>query len=198
MRVFQVLSGKVEMAEESKSDQFAFADEETEKLWLGYTTSRFEDASRRIDDHRSWGRQLVIWIAVLIGLEANLFPKVSERLAKLVSSNSWYCVVLSLCAVVAIQFVALSVAAYGGYVATKTLAPERPTKLLPYLRDAESRKARATIAAYFAKSYNHQDDLAEKVSTILSGTTAAVVATVWLCGLVLAGLFWFTRPQVFP
>src|SRR6266705_5723843 len=134
------------MAEESNPPGYVFVDEATEKLWFDYTISRFEEASRRVDDRRSWGRQLVIWIGVLVGLEANLFPKIAERLAKPGVAEWWVFVVLSLTAVVVVQLAILSVAVYGGYVAATTLVPERPTGLIRHIRDARVRQARVTIA----------------------------------------------------
>ena len=58
----------------------SFKEDGTVEIWLAYSQKRFDEASKRIDDFRSWGRQLVAWIGVLIALEANLLPKTEASL----------------------------------------------------------------------------------------------------------------------
>jgi len=170
----------------------AFKDDDTADVWLSYTKQRFEEVSRRIDDFRSWGRQMVGWIGVLIALEANLFPRMSEKLHSL--SGPWRIItILAIGAVTAGQLLLWCRAARTGFVASNILSPENPSLLAAHLIEVDAQRAREILAAYFAKSYGTYDDAAERIAKQLKSITTFLIALVWIFAIITASLFWFTK-----
>jgi hypothetical protein len=179
---------------ERPTESFAISDDETRELWLEYARGRFEDSKSRVSDRRSWARQLVTWIGVVIALELNLVPKLSERLYGPGADPAWWTrVIVLLGMIVSAQLVLLAVAASAGYLTVNTIAPEKPSQLIKHLRDAPPPKAQEMIAAYFAKSYNHYDDLAEQLGRRLTHSTWGMIITLCLFSIVVAAAFWFTH-----
>src|SRR5205809_884663 len=55
-----------------------FTDKETADVWFDYAKQRFDEVSGRIDGYRSTSRQMVAWIAVVLGLELSYLPKLLD------------------------------------------------------------------------------------------------------------------------
>lgn len=164
------------MAEAAES---TFVHPETVDIWLEYAQKRFDDASHRIEDYRSWGRQIVGWVGVIIGLEVSLLPRIREISAKNPIPLS-YIVLSVVVATTIIQMIYLSRAASIGFHTTSLKSPENPSLLVEHLKNVDSIEAKRIIAAYFAKSYDSYHQAAEDISGQVSKITKGFTWTLWL------------------
>jgi hypothetical protein len=166
----------------------SFKEDGTVEIWLAYSQKRFDEASKRIDDFRSWGRQLVAWIGVLIALEANLLPKTEASLNLLRGSAAYWPLVVFIGALLVTQLILLTRSCLVGYSTTSILSPEAPSVLAPQVQDASRAEAQRMMAAYFAKSYDTYNERAEKLSKALNRITAGLAGTIWVFAIVFVSL----------
>jgi hypothetical protein len=166
----------------------SFTEDGTVEVWLAYSQKRFDEVSKRIDDFRSWGRQLIAWIGVLIGLEVNILPKAGASLSLLRGSPAYWPLVVLIGALLLTQLILLTRSCLVGYRTTAILSPEAPSALVPHVQDANRTEAQRMMAAYFAKSYDSHYERAEKLSKTLNGITAWLVVTIWVFAIVFVSL----------
>lgn len=142
------------------------------KAWADYAKSRFATADGRIAEYRAWARQLIAAIGVVIGLEvavvARLALDTTLPLASVLRGLSLVLLLIPL----AVQFLTIRHLLHVGYRGEGLLGPEAPTKLADYLVDRDETEAHRVIGAYYAKSFDHFHDLAERLGARVGSATA--------------------------
>jgi hypothetical protein len=180
-------------AESEYETVYSFKDESAAEVWLAYAQTRFGDASKRIDDYRSWARQLVVAIGVMIGLEANVYPKLIEALMRVGQSWAARMAGPTLGSIIGAQLVLLSIAGVAGFVGTRLRSPENPRELAPKVVDFDSKHMTEVLAGYFTAAYGRYHSRAQFLSMLLGWTTWFLIATVVLFGCGVALCFCFAR-----
>jgi hypothetical protein len=146
-------------------------DRDMVRAWADYAKHRFDSAEARIVEYRSWARQLIAAIGVVIGLEVTIVARLAldARLPLQAATRSISLILLLLPLVV--QFSALRRLLHIGYRGAHLLAPESPTVLADYLVEKDEAEAHRMIGAYYAKGYDHFHHLAENLGRQIGTAT---------------------------
>jgi hypothetical protein len=142
------------------------------RAWTGYAKDRFAAAEARIGEYRSWARQLIAAIGVVIGLEVTIVARLALDAELPLATALRVCSLTLLLVPLAVQFFALRRLLRVGYRGEHLLGPEAPTKLADYLAEKGEAEAQRVIGAYYAKAFDHFHGLAERL-----GKEVAAVAT---------------------
>lgn len=166
----------------------------TIEAWARYARERFESADAGITQSRSWARQLLTAVAVVIGLEVSIIVRLAldegSSLQLLVRAGSLVLLLLAL----GLQFDVLRRTLRLGYRDGRLLGPERPSILGSYVAGMSDTEATRVIGAYYAFAYDHfrelGDRLAEAVAEaarrfqwtlapVLAGVILLIVGALW-------------------
>jgi hypothetical protein len=141
------------------------------RAWANYAKTRFASADARIAEYRSWARQLIAAIGVVIGLEVTIVARLALD-TKLPLVTELRAVSLALLLVpLAVQFTILRRLLQVGYRGEQLLGPEAPTKLANYLAEKDEAEAQRVIGAYYAKAFDHFHALAEHLGKQVARAT---------------------------
>lgn len=131
--------------------------------WADYAKARFVSADSRIAEYRSWARQLIAAIGVVIGLEVTIVARLAlDAQAPLASELRAVSLALLLLPL-AVQFFILRRLLHVGYQGEHLLGPEAPTRLADYLAEKDEAEAQRVIGAYYAKAFDHFHEFAERL-----------------------------------
>jgi hypothetical protein len=142
------------------------------RAWTEYAKDRFAAAEARIAEYRSWARQLIAAIGVVIGLEVTIVARLALDAKLPLASALRVCSLTLLLVPLAVQFFALRRLLHVGYRGEHLLGPEAPTKLADYLAEKDEAEAQRVIGAYYAKAFDHFHALAERLGKEVAAATA--------------------------
>jgi hypothetical protein len=141
------------------------------KAWAEYAKDRFASADARIAEYRSWARQLIAVIGVVIGLEVTIVARLALDATPPLHVGVRTLSLALLLFPLGVQFFALRWLLHVGYRGEHLLGPESPTILGDYLADKDQAEAHRVIGAYYAKAYDHFHGLAEKLGKDVAAAT---------------------------
>jgi hypothetical protein len=168
-------------------------------VWAEYAKERFKAADTRIGEYRSWARQLVAAIGVVIGLEVTLLVRLA-----LDGGSPLHVFWRVLCLVVffgmlGFQFWALHRLLVVGYKSQPVVGPESPSVLANYIAERDEAEAYRVTGAYYAKAYDRFHELSEQLGERVARATVTfqwtLVALLLGVALVAGGALW---PLVAP
>jgi hypothetical protein len=120
--------------------------------WESYAKARYESRRGNLVEYRSWARQLMQVMAVVIALEITLFGKLVGDAAAL---SLWYLLpVLVLLATITYQITLLDLARGAGYDLSVFRHPAAPRNVLVGDTVQETRRR---IAAEYSRAYDERD-----------------------------------------
>lgn len=143
---------------------------ETIAAWASYAKDRFDATSKRVDEFRSWSRQLAGVIGVVVGLECTLVGRLLD--IKNLADYSLYASALGVLLLTILVQLAwpLRRALKDGYLGHQLMIPESPTKLAEHIQDADETKTKQYIGSYYGKASDGLHELSETLAVEVGQT----------------------------
>ena len=169
------------------------------KVWAEYAKERFKAADTLIGEYRSWARQLVAAIGVVIGLEVTLLVRLAlDGGSPLHASWRVLCLVVFF-GMLGLQFWTLHRLLVVGYKSQPVVGPESPSVLANYVAERDEAEAYRLTGAYYAKACDRFHELSELLGERVARATVTfqwtLVALLLGVALVAGGALW---PLVAP